>query len=340
MKHDYTNETIQTAIDAACKKINDEAGPLATLELSPSSAFWQRETPIRLTLARELLERLPEPTPPVFCPIKLAEHILASGDVQVYGDGCSTKSRDVWILADIIGKHLPTPPVSADGKTPGDIAYDAFINGSDSWEASAQAVLAAFGGNLEAAIARMEAVTDGAIQAAYWESGKWTKNVRDLLIAAAREGQGEFVDWKVRAENAAKAAEEQAERAARFEANGKVWNSFKSGDPMPKTEGQQIETLFDDNSGGVGLVEDWTWDASSYIPIGWRYADEPTQAPPWTPQVGDTVRLKSGGVPMTVKTYSAKIYTCAWFDHDGLHKEDFHVDCLKAVEPATKEKQL
>jgi hypothetical protein len=50
------------------------------------------------------------------------------------------------------GKPEPTPPVSADGKTPGDIAYEAFINGSDSWEAAASAVLAAFGQpSLEAA---------------------------------------------------------------------------------------------------------------------------------------------------------------------------------------------
>ncbi len=36
----------------------------------------------------------------------LAAALLDSGNVMVIGDGCSTRSRDLWILTDIIGKHL------------------------------------------------------------------------------------------------------------------------------------------------------------------------------------------------------------------------------------------
>lgn len=54
-------------------------------------------------------------------------------------------------------------------------------------ERIASAVLAAFGrSDLAEAIAKMEAVSDGAIQKAYWEPGPWMKNVRELFIEAAR----------------------------------------------------------------------------------------------------------------------------------------------------------
>ena len=36
----------------------------------------------------------------------LAAALLDSGNVMVIGDGCSTRSRDLWMLTDIIGRHL------------------------------------------------------------------------------------------------------------------------------------------------------------------------------------------------------------------------------------------
>jgi hypothetical protein len=77
----------------------------------------------------------------------------------------------------------PTPPV-VDGKTPGDIAYDAFINGSDSWEAAASAVLAAFGQpSLESAIARMEAVSWKELEEV-WDNAPIKQNSEDTLANA------------------------------------------------------------------------------------------------------------------------------------------------------------
>jgi uncharacterized protein YodC (DUF2158 family) len=90
MKHNYTDEMLQDAIDAACgatAKEHSPTGGALTLNRNAYPSSWISENTARLALARELLERLPE----------------------------------------------PTPPVSADGKTPGHIAYESFINGSDSW---------------------------------------------------------------------------------------------------------------------------------------------------------------------------------------------------------------
>lgn len=42
---------------------------------------------------------------------------------------------------------------------------------------------------LAEAVKRMEEVTDGAIEAAYWKSGGWTRNIRALLISAAKGEQ-------------------------------------------------------------------------------------------------------------------------------------------------------
>jgi hypothetical protein len=43
----------------------------------------------------------------------LAAALLDSKQVMVIGDGCSTRARDLWVLTDIIGKHLEPkrPPV-------------------------------------------------------------------------------------------------------------------------------------------------------------------------------------------------------------------------------------
>ena len=152
-----------------------------------------------------------------------------------------------------------------------------------------------------------------------------------------------------------------------FEAHGKVWTRHTPGDPMP-CDGDRMVYILTSKAGESELAYeafsyDWTITNSSWWGeiIGWRYAYKtPTIAtlaqdqidltpqqqsavdavlneelgipPPWQPKVGDVVRLKGGGLPMTVKTHSMKIYTCAWFDLNGYKQEDFHVDCLKLTE--------
>jgi len=158
MKHEYTPETIQVAIDAACASDN-VAGELHT---SPTSRWWEEQADSRLTLARELLERLPEPTPPVVQKLwTVCARLDCPEKVTHYEGSCP----------ECTARH--TLPV---------------------------AVLAAFGGNLEAAIARMEAVPLDELKQEIFKvaisfSPAGTEAVRARLIAAAR-GQGESVDWK------------------------------------------------------------------------------------------------------------------------------------------------
>jgi len=59
--HEYTDDQIQTAIDAAFP----QAGPsyLANLDTSPDTRSWPEEAPNRLAIARAFLAALPKPEP-------------------------------------------------------------------------------------------------------------------------------------------------------------------------------------------------------------------------------------------------------------------------------------
>jgi uncharacterized protein YodC (DUF2158 family) len=84
----------------------------------------------------------------------------------------------------------------------------------------------------------------------------------------------------------------------------------------------------------------YSWTAKDYYwwgeIIGWRYADEPSvTSPEWTPQVGDVVRLKSGGPLMAISGFRFNgDVVCRWFEHFTPHNGTFEFCCL---EPSTKE---
>lgn len=62
MKHNYTDTQLQTAIDGACNKINEEhkdVGGLLILDLEDNR--WRNEKPARLDLIKAALAALPEP---------------------------------------------------------------------------------------------------------------------------------------------------------------------------------------------------------------------------------------------------------------------------------------
>jgi len=84
MKHRYTKEQIQAAIDAACNATASSTHrpnvALLSLVESDTTDDWQEETPARLHLAEKLLELLPE-TPQLSTLRPIAE----AGEVP---DGC------------------------------------------------------------------------------------------------------------------------------------------------------------------------------------------------------------------------------------------------------------
>jgi len=131
-----------------------------------------------------------------------------------------------------------------------------------------------------------------------------------------------------------------------FEAHGKIWTRHVPGDPMPCDGERKVYIL----TPKTGESEE-PYKASMYAwtcifkegdwwgeIIGWRYADEPSVTPPeWNPQVGDVVRLKSGGPLMTTRDIDKDDPSdswCHWFDGNRSCLELFPTACL---EPATKE---
>jgi hypothetical protein len=178
MKHDHlTDEQIQSAIDAACRethaKHRSDIGTNLVLDTKAMPGAWESEAHVRRDLLKSALARLPEPTPPVV-------------DGKTPGQAC----WETWAVI---------PPVIEHGWN--------LIQNKEAWDQAASTVLAAFGQpRLEAAIARMEAVPVEELNKTYWNSGQVANSewgcdrVRARLIAAARDGQGEAVDWKAKAE--------------------------------------------------------------------------------------------------------------------------------------------
>jgi len=180
MKHKYTDEEIQTAIDTACQEVA-EAHPytsqLLTLENYRGSNY-DREAHARLDLLKSALDKLPEPQPPT-----------ASGKTpgEFYNElARSEESNRFMKWSDF---------TEEDRASENKRLY---------------AVIDAFSGaGLEQAIAMMEAVPLEELSR-IWRVNSQThhedlKAIRARLIAAAREGQPTTVDWKARHDGLQKA---------------------------------------------------------------------------------------------------------------------------------------
>jgi len=179
MKHKYTDEEIQTAIDGACEETHRAHNVLSgQLYINKHDKRYPDDAHARLHLLKSALDKLPEPQPP-------------TADSK-------TPGQVAFEAAGYCNWELLMPHIH------------------ERHNKIASAVLAAFGGaGLEAAIARMEAVpwkelddcwtnadsSGGASQAI----ANAINAVRARLIAAAREGQPATVDWKSRHDELQKA---------------------------------------------------------------------------------------------------------------------------------------
>lgn len=169
MKHNYTDTQLQAAIDEACNKINEEHKDVGgLLILDPEDNRWRNEKPARLDLIKSALAALPEPIDEESMLLNLLAVIhrdgghyqVEHGTRKAVADACKEWQR----LISIVEKTVLTEPPTVDGKTPGQVAWDAgnevqkrkFPNEPVmSWqegyelheqhEAAASAVLAAFG---------------------------------------------------------------------------------------------------------------------------------------------------------------------------------------------------
>jgi uncharacterized protein YodC (DUF2158 family) len=223
MKHDHlTDEQIQAAIDAACRETHAkhriDIGTNLVLDTKAMPGTWKNEAHARRDLLKSALERLPEPirttmnfTPFTGDELATIKSLMAAQELDAT-QVLRQALRHYQMAAQ--GKPEPTPPV-VDGKTPGQVAFENFQQrGLTAWsdssyqknyEAAATAVLAAFGGNLEAAIARMEAVPVEELEDTYFDNASMgaenvqlpddhdcaLKAVRARLIAAARAEKAE-----------------------------------------------------------------------------------------------------------------------------------------------------
>ena len=219
--------------------------------------------------------------------------------------------------------QLAQPILADDGRSLGKVAKDAYNSSAlesemQWWDAAAQAVAAVV---LAQAVRRMEAVPQA----------------------------------------------EAKDEPATFEALGKTWTRHTPGDPMPCDGDVMVHALLSDDMADDPPVQakNMQWDyAGAGDVIGWRYADEPAQAQqepaqpwtpenakayedfqaelretweaqPWTPAVGDVVRLKSGGDAYTVIRYMAEKdeWACVASPNSGVSYMCVPAACLTPSRP-------
>lgn len=328
------------------------------------SPYWEKEAPDRLALAQVYEQVRPQSAEMVelraeldYARKTIEEKSAEIASLKAERDKLDTKLAEIVEAAEKAEAELAAmrQPILADaGISLGQVQGDAWIsadnaghNANECNEISAQAVAAVV---LAQAVRRMEAVPVEELWYAYEAANTGYGGmgaVRARLIAAANgEGQAQpvVVNEPPKSEgqpDLSGESEKQPDKPATFEAHGKVWTRHTPGDPMPCDGDKDVEIVRGDGRmPGIRCGFGWNWvklaNPSDEI-IGWRYADEPAQAKPepaqpWTPAVGDTVRLKSGGPVMTVAYKERKSIACNWIDSSGQCRANwFPAACLTPV---------
>lgn len=224
---------------------------------------------------------------------------------------------------------LRQPILADDGRSLGQVAceyyHEAYGVGTvEKWQRAAQAVAAVV---LAQAVRRMEAVPVeelcDAYEAAYTSYGGMGAVRARLIEAAKGEGQAVVVNEPPQDEGQPDLSGE-SEKQDPFE-------ELKAA----HAAGNVIEYR-DASTQGIWqpcISPGWFGDAE------YRIKPEPTQAQPttspgWTPTVGDTVRLKSGGPVMTVTHVDPLSLMCAWMNASNeLQVEPITTLCLESAQP-------
>lgn len=310
----------QEAIDKAFEQIDD-----LYLDCKSSCDDWNHEAPARLTIAKAYDAARPQAAEIAKLKAALSESEKQfQAKVDEIARLLNERDKTQGILKDCLSVmpfgNIETHTVENLPHRIADLASELAAIGSENERLEAelaslrQPILAIEAECLAQAVRRMEAVPVRELWDIYRNDGSSFATdsmgaVRARLIAAARgEGQAQEVPQ----------AEAKAEPAT-FSAHGKTWTRHTPGDPMPCEKEKRIYWLYRDTVIGSTEHPDVIgWERNenkSFDIIGWCYADEPAQAEPepaqpWTPAVGDVVRLKSGGPMMTVNDLDEETHEC------------------------------
>lgn len=248
-------------------------------------------------------------------------------------------SENERLEAELAALRQPTqsaqPLLADDGRSLGQVAmkasFDADTDGltvDECYEAAAQTVAAVV---LAQAIRRMENVpveeVADIIRRQWLNHGGWIEPAADALRARLIQA----------AKNQAVAVNEPAPDERQPDLSGESEKQVEA-DPYARLKayakaGARIR---------CGENEDWSngyhWNWNSPVDCYEVHPDDlhfcPEYAQPWTPTVGQTVRLKSGGPVMTVTHVDPKALMCAWMNaQHELQVEPITTLCLIPATP-------
>jgi len=303
----YDDATLLAVMDDACQETHTkhpEVGGTILLASDFNTVAWPAEKPARLALARGLLARLPEPTPP-----------------------------------------------TADGKTPGQVAFEAWGNQSDewhkslcsNWQAAASAVLAAFGGAeilrwKDAAQSIREEINKQQDRAEKAEAELARKNEmweNQMIVIRRLQLQVEELEDKSYLSTLRPIAEagEVPDGAVRYYFIQHP-GFFGTGAQRPSPKDTHYADIYLPEASQPAVEAEKAEKPEPSIREVLDAIPVYPPAQPWQPAVGEPVRLVSGGPEMTVTHTDSDNIIVAWFDLSEVNTMNFPAACLVSAKEA------